>query len=172
MSDALTKLLMFGGAGVGIPALLLGLSKKYSDKQQAKKDLVGNTLTGALVGATGGGLLNAVENPEESSNLKQLTRLLAGGATGAGLGAATSYAKDYKKLSSVKENTMTYADIVTKLAHDMKATQCPGVKLAKSDEELKAFVVGITKFAAEAELTQEEFDSFSASCVEAMKSVK
>lgn len=172
MSDPLTKALMFGGAGIGIPALLLGLSKKYSDKQQAQKDLVSNAVTGGLAGATGGGLLNAVENPVESSNLSQLTRLLLGGAAGAGLGAAASYAKDHKKLSSVKEQNMTYADIVTKLANDMKATQCPGVKLAKSDEELKAFVVGITKFASEAELTQEEFDSFSASCVEAMKSIK
>jgi hypothetical protein len=172
MSDQLTRALMFGTAGIGIPALLMGLSKKYSDKQTAKSDLIKNTVSGGLAGATGGGILNAVENPAESSNLRQLARLIIGGASGAGLGAAASYAKDHKKLSSVKENSMTYADIVTKLASDLKATQCPGVKLARSDDELKAFVVGITKFASEAELTQTEFDSFSASCIEAMKSIK
>jgi hypothetical protein len=67
---------------------------------------------------------------------------------------------------------MTYADLVTKVANEMKATNSPGVKLARSDEELHAFVVGITKFAADAELTNEEFDSFSKSCVEAMKTLR
>lgn len=173
MSDNLTKLVLLSTAGVGIPTLSLALAKRYSEQNKAKKELGNSAMVGGLAGGLTGGLVNSVEVPGESSNLKQLARILMGGAAGAGLGAASSYAKNHEKLSSLKDKNMaTFAELITKMASDYKATNSPGVKQASCDEELKAFAVGVAKFASDADLDEKEFDQFQSACVQAFKSIK
>lgn len=173
MSDNLTKLVLLSTAGVGIPTLSLALAKRYSEQNKAKKEIGNSAMVGGLAGGLTGSLANAVEVPGESSNLKQLARILMGGAAGAGLGAATSYAQNHEKLSSLKDNKMaTFAELITKMAADYKATNAPGIKQASSDEEIKAFAVGVAKFASDADLDEKEFDEFHSACVQVFKNLK
>lgn len=171
-ADQLSKLTLLSTIGLGIPTLALVAARRHANRKEIGEDLVNDSVMGGLAGATAGGAMNAVEAPGESSNLRQLARLLLGGAGGAGVGALASVAKNHDKFSSLKENQMTFAEVITKMASDYKATNSPGVKTASSDEEIKAFAVGVAKFAADADLDEKEFDLFHGACIKAFQSIK